>query len=224
MSEKVKVDAGMMKEHKAAVSTMLYPRRRCKWNGAVIQDGPPPRRPGGVIVWLLLGAGIGLAAIILLAAGCKTIEVPYFPDIPWPGTAATNDAGTVTTTTTTTTTQPPAASEYRITRVTASDIFWTGPDLTWDERSARSAPTPEDVAMIERAGGPCCGEAHLYRASGKGGKFDHVRRNSKQRDWKNIHGGYGGHVEPDNGEACELWLVSYDGKQRVKVGGFQWVR
>jgi hypothetical protein len=78
--------------------------------------------------------------------------------------------------------------------------------------------------MIERAGGPCCGEAHLYRASGRGGKFDHVRRNSKSRDWKNVHGGYGGHVEPDNGEQCELWLVSYDGKQRVKVGVFSWVR
>jgi hypothetical protein len=206
MSERVKVDAGMMKEHKAAVSTMLYPRPSSKWNDAVIQDGPPPRRPGGVIVWLLLGAGIGLA-IILWAAGCKTIEVPYFPDIPWPGTAATNDAGTVTTTPTTTTTQPPAATgEYRITRVTASEIFWTGPDLTWPEKDG------------------CCGEAHLYRANGKGGKFDHVRRNSKQRDWKNVHGGYGGHVEPDNGEACELWLVSYDGKQRVKVGAFNWVR
>ena len=78
--------------------------------------------------------------------------------------------------------------------------------------------------MIARAGGPCCGEAHLYRASGKGGKFDHVRRNSKQRDWKNIHGGYGGHVEPDNGERCTLVLVSYDGKQRVTIGEFAWVR
>ncbi len=201
MSERVRVDAGLMKEHKAAVSTMLYPRASSKWNDAVIQDGPPPRRSGGVIVWLLLGAGIGLA-IILWAAGCKTIG--NLPDgIPWP----TNTAGTVTTTTTTTTTQPPAATgECRITRVTASDIFWTGPDLTWPEKDG------------------CCGEAHLYRANGKGGKFDHVRRNSKQRDWKNVHGGYGGHVEPDNGEACELWLVSYDGKQRVKVGGFQWVR
>jgi hypothetical protein len=201
MSEKIRVDAGLMKEHKAAVSN-LYPRPSSKWNDAVIQDGPA-KRVSGVWVGLLL-TGLALACAIgayLAVTGCTTIG--NLPDgIPWP----TNTAGTVTTTTTTTTTQPAAASEYRITRVTASDIFWTGPDLTWPEKDG------------------CCGEAHLYRANGKGGKFDHVRRNSKQRDWKNIHGGYGGHVEPDNGEACELWLVSYDGKQRVKVGGFNWVR
>ena len=206
MSNKLRVDRGLMKEHKAAVSTMLYPRASSKWNDAVIQDGPE-RRVSGVWVGLLL-TGLALACAIgayLAVTGCSTIGT--LPDgIPWP-TNAVPDAGTVTTTTTTTTTQPPAATgEYRITSVTASEIFWTGPDLTWPEKDG------------------CCGEAHLYRASGKGGKFDHVRRNSKQRDWKNVHGGYGGHVEPDNGEACELWLVSYDGKQRVKVGGFNWVR
>jgi len=152
---------------------------------------------------------------LLICGGCKTITIPD-----WIGgaTNAVPDAGTVTTTPTTTTTQPPAAaSDYKITRVTASDIFWTGPDLTWPEKDG------------------CCGEAHL-----NGHKFDHIRRNSKQRDWKNIHGvdvkqedgtvkrvRYGAFNtlgEPADGAACTLELVSYDGKQRVTVGTFKWIR
>jgi hypothetical protein len=170
-----------------------------------------------------------LAVGLLICGGCKTITIPD-----WIG-GATNDVsqgtangGSSTVTNSTTgTTAPVATSDYKITRVTASDIYWTGPDLTWDERSVRDMADPEDAAMIARAGGPCCGESHLYRADGQGGKFDHVRRNSKQRDWKNVHGGYGAFRtlgEPADGEACELWLVSYDGKQRVKVGDFKWVR
>jgi hypothetical protein len=102
---------------------------------------------------------------------------------------------------------PSTPSEYAIAAVTASAIYWTGPDLDWPERNG------------------CCGESHLYRADGRGGKFDHFRRNSKSRDWKNVHGGYGifGTIgEPANGERCRLELVSYDGKQRVTVGTFNW--
>jgi hypothetical protein len=42
---KVKVDAGMMKEHKAAVNDMLYPHRASTWHGAVIQDEPEKHFP-----------------------------------------------------------------------------------------------------------------------------------------------------------------------------------
>jgi hypothetical protein len=102
-------------------------------------------------------------------------------------------------------------------------IFWTGPDLTWP------------------VNGDLCGESHLYRADGRGGKFDHIRRNTKSRDWKNIHpktvtdatgkthvepayGVWATIGEPANGETCTLSLHSYDGKHSVKVGDFQWVR
>jgi hypothetical protein len=158
----------------------------------------------GFLAWLAIG---GLVAGL---TGCTHIGT-ILDAIP------TNAVPVTTTTTTTTTTTlpsmvaPPPASlyAYTITRVTADMIYWTGPNLDWPERDG------------------CCGEAHLYRADGRGGKFDHVRRNSKSRDWKNVHGGYGifGTIgEPEDGEQCELVLVSYDGKQRVSVGKFPWRR
>jgi hypothetical protein len=144
-----------------------------------------------------------IIAIIVALTGCT--HLPAIIDaIPTNAVPVTT-----TTTTTTTTTVPPAVSAYTITRVTADMIYWSGPDLDWPERDG------------------CCGEAHLYRADGRGGKFDHVRRDSKSRDWKNVHGGYGvfrALGEPADGERCELVLVSYDGKQRVSVGTFAWRR
>jgi hypothetical protein len=135
--------------------------------------------------------------------------------------------GTVTTTTTTTTTTQPA-SAYRITRVTASGIWWTGPNMpsTWGERSAEDVRDPDDAAMIARAGGPCCGEVHLRSSKGRA-KFDHLRRDTKERDWKNIHDGYGSWREwgePADGEACELWACNYARTEWVLIGGFRWVR
>ncbi len=169
-------------------------------DGLSIPRGSDQHASGGTMGYLalLLACAWVISAAWFCGSGCANLPdvTDMFP----------TNAVSTTTTTTTSTTQPAPASAYRITRVTASEIFWTGPDLTWPEKDG------------------CCGEAHLYRASGKGGKFDHVRRTSKQRDWKNIHGGYGGHVEPDNGERCTLVLVSYDGKRRVVIGEFAWVR
>jgi hypothetical protein len=157
----------------------------------------------GAVAWVVVA--LGITAIIggcVALTGCT--HLPAIIDaIP------TNAVETATTTTTTTTVPPAPVSAYTITRVTADMIYWSGPDLDWPERDG------------------CCGEAHLYRADGRGGKFDHVRRNSKSRDWKNIHGGYGVFRtlgEPADGETCELVLVSYDGRQRVSVGRFRWVR
>ena len=100
-------------------------------------------------------------------------------------------------------------SEYTITKVWANGIRWSGPDLTWTPRA------PET-----------CGEVHLYRADGRGGKFDHVRHNTHERDWKNIpsYGCWPSVGEPEKGEQCELWLVKYGGGERVKVGVFAWPR
>ena len=96
---------------------------------------------------------------------------------------------------------PVPVSAHKITKVTASMIFWTGPDLNW----------PESADL--------CGIAKL-----NGKKFDHIRRNTKSRDWKNVHNGYQGWIEPADKAPCTLTLESYDGKQSVKVGDFQWVR
>lgn len=148
----------------------------------------------------------GLLASLILALLCGCQGIPPIDDWPLP---PVDDGLTTTTTSTTTTTQPPV-STYRITRVTSGDIGWTGPDLTWPV-----------------VNGDCCGEAHLYRADGRGGKFDHVRRATKWRDWKNIHSGYGcwsSVGEPANGERCRLVLVRYGGGERVEVGEFRWVR
>jgi hypothetical protein len=153
-----------------------------------------------ILAWVgltaLLVAGFLLAA---LCSGTGCSHIPTLPDLPSitnaiPGTPTT-------TTTTTTTTVPPAVGAYTITKVTASMIYWKGPDLTWPEKDG------------------CCGEARL-----NGKKFDHIRRNTKSRDWKNVHNGYQGWIEPADKAPCTLTLESYDGKQSVKVGDFQWVR
>lgn len=108
----------------------------------------------------------------------------------------------------------PTPSDYATTiavsSVTASMIYWNGTDVNWPEKDG------------------CCGESHLYvYRNGKrvGGKFDHFRRNSRSRDWKNIHGGYGAFKtigEPVGGETCELQLVSYDGKLKSNPATFAW--
>ena len=89
MSEKIRVDAGLMREHRA--------------HDVLIED-EPEKRVSGVWVGLLLTL-LALACAIgayLAVTGCSTMGT--LPDIPWPGPAATNDTGTVTTT------QPPVVA------------------------------------------------------------------------------------------------------------------
>jgi hypothetical protein len=145
---------------------------------------------------------LGMAAIATLICsvifGCS--HIPTLSDLPGSITNAIPGVPT-TSTTTTTTTVPPAVGAYTITKVTSSMIYWKGPDVNWPES------------------GDLCGIAKL-----NGKKFDHIRRNTKSRDWKNIHNGYQGWIEPADKAPCTLTLESYDGKQSVKVGDFQWVR
>ena len=146
---------------------------------------------------ILFAAIIGAAIwIMFLTGGCAWLQknVPDIPDADdLPGPVVTNAPAPI----------PDQAADVTITvtRVTASMIYWTGPNLDWPER------------------GDLCGEAWL-----NGRKFDHIRRTTKSRDWKNVHGGYQGHVEPADGEACTIQLVSYDGKQRSNKAAFRWVR
>ena len=177
-----------------------------------------------VLTWCLSVLGMAAIATLICSVifGCS--HIPTLPDLPAITNAIPDLPGVPTTgATTTTTTVPPAVGGYTITKVTASMIYWKGPDLAWP------------------VNGDLCGESHLYRADGRGGKFDHVRRNTKSRDWKNIHpktvtdangkthvepayGVWAAVGEPANGETCTLTLHSYDGKHSVKVGDFQWVR
>jgi hypothetical protein len=107
----------------------------------------------------------------------------------------------------------PAGDTITITNVTKAGIRWTGPNLAWPLK------------------GDCCGEAHVYRANGEGGKFEHVRPTTRDREWKNIRDcirdGYGVWArigEPENGESCTFQLVSYDGKKKTNKAAFRWVR
>jgi hypothetical protein len=115
--------------------------------------------------------------------------------------------------------------DYKITKVDSNNIYWTGPDLSWPVKAALPEETSTDDEILFTEDG-CCGESHLYRANGKGGKFDHVRPNTKSRDFKNIpsYGVFKTVGEPEKGEKCELRLVKYGGGESVTVGFFSWPR
>ena len=150
-----------------------------------------------------------ILACILLSCSCSLLPDDWQDQLP---------DGTPTTTTTTTTTQPPLPpvvppdppnGEYRITRWDADNVWWTGPDFGWG---------PNDGSTV--------GEAHLYRSNGKGGKFDHVRNNTKWRDFKNIpsYGVWPSVGEPENGETVTLRACNYSKSEWVTIGTFQWRR
>ena len=176
------------------------PRHDPPWMSAIL--------PGIVLSALLFG--------ILSCVGCM------LPD-GWQNQIPDGDDGTVTPDpTTTTTTQPPAppvvpppvvptppVSDYTITRWDSNNVWWTGPDFGWG---------PND--------GNTYGEAHLYRANGKGGKFDHVRNDTKWRDFKNIpsYGVWPSTGEPENGENVTLRACNYAKTEWVTIGTFQWRR
>ena len=105
---------------------------------------------------------------------------------------------------------PAVAPGYTITAVTASSISWRGPDFPWPGKG------PENL----------CGEFHVYRADGRGGKLDHIRPNTDRRDWNNMpsYGVWRTVGEPEMGERCEAWAVSYDHNERIFIGSFGWPR
>jgi len=105
---------------------------------------------------------------------------------------------------------PEPATGYTITHVSRHDITWTGPDLPWSS-------TPQPGAC-----GDCVAEAHLYLSDGRGGKFDWMRRDTKWRDFNNIHNGYRvwGTLKPTPGDTVRLEAVHPTG--RVVIGEFQW--
>ena len=194
----IKIDRGTMATHRAHDFT--------------IEDKPDRQGPSGAFLWLLVGAIVGVV-FLFCAFGCKTIEVPYFPDIPWPGTAATNEAGTVTTTTTTTTTQA-AAGEYdmtlTVTSLTAHQVgfAWTPKAYGW----------PQKLVKVW-----CDAEVHMYRADGSGGKFDWIRAGGQaSKGLENVRNGYNGHTLPAGGERVTFRWVSVDGKKRSNDAEAVW--
>lgn len=54
----------------------------------------------------------------------------------------------------------------------------------------------------------------------RGGKFDHVRANTRERDFNNLCG-YNP-VCPQSGETVRFWLLSYDGRQASNVVEIEW--
>jgi len=107
-----------------------------------------------------------------------------------------------------------ATKGFKITSVTRKDIRWTGPNLKWK------------LGGIVKGG---VGETHLYRANGKGGKFEHVRKDTRWRPFQNLHNGYGVWKkigQPKDGEKVTLVLVTYKKakkQERITVGTFKWV-
>jgi hypothetical protein len=172
----------------------------------IVQDEPERRGPSGAFIWWALGL-VAAFGLLCLVCGCKTIEIPYLPDIPWPGTAATNDAGTVTTTTTTTTTtQPPADSgdatdfgklpfnrgafdgrkakrDDRVTLTTAdirgSTLYYAGTGLTVWKVEKENINAVACVFFDEDGDG-------VYE---RGGKFDRARSNAQARPMAEHLGG-----------------------------------
>ena len=112
--------------------------------------------------------------------------------------------------------EPVPNGAYRITHVSANKIVWTGPDLPWKLGSG------SDPVLS------ACAEGHLYLENGQGGKWDWIRPNTKSRDFKNIHSGYGvwSRVgEPANGETVTFQACNrHDLSERITIGRFKWVR
>ena len=158
---------------------------------------------------------IAAIAVCAMLTGCAGFleNLPDVPDVPDPQPSTTT---TVTTTTTTTTTAAVPNGAYRITHVSANKIAWTGPDLPW--RTGGSG----DVVKSANA------EGHLYLENGQGGKWDWIRPNTKERDFKNVNNGTYGvwrNVQPRRGETVTFQACNrHDLSERITIGTFKWVR
>jgi hypothetical protein len=158
-----------------------------------------------------------------ISAGCNKIKdlqdsIPDTLPSPLP----------TTTTTTIPPVTPPASQDFdeasmgfthpaeithtiKFERINANNIWWSGENTDWP---IGSEPT-------------CNGEAHAYvKRDGKwvGGKYDHVRPNTKQRDFKNIHNGYQiwATLKPIRGEIVAFMSISYDKTKRTNAIFAKW--
>jgi len=73
----------------------------------------------------------------------------------------------------------------------------------------------------------CSGECHLFIfRSGKwvGGKFDHIRNNTFQRDFNNIHNGYQvwSRLHPVRGEMVAILFINYSKTKRTNAVFAEW--
>lgn len=94
-------------------------------------------------------------------------------------------------------------------KATFGNVYFTGAKRDWPEEN-----------------GDCNGEARIcWKQGGSWGKpvkFDHVRANTTSRDFINIHGGYGGIVEPPAGTRTAMILVNYKGTKRTNAIFWDW--
>jgi hypothetical protein len=159
--------------------------------------------------------GMGLLALLLIASvlltSCKTPDIPDIPDVP-------DYPTTTTTTSTTTTTLPPApepaSTNYDLTLTVTSltehevRFEWTPKNYDWPSKTVKKRVD----AIVQ-----------MYRANGKGGKFDWIRKGGqKSKGLANIYDGYNGHTVPEHGERVTFRWVSIDGKKRSNLAEAIW--
>ena len=163
---------------------------------------------------LIMGMFYLLVGVAFTGGGCKTIIKPdSLPDtlplpLPFP--------------TTTTTTIPPAdaleilqgfshptpvTDRIEFNKVTESNIYFSNSGLGWG---------------IQELVGECQLSVNVDGKWSRPKKFDHIRNNTTQRDFINIHDGYQGWVEPSAGTPCAFFMISYDKLKRTNAIFFNW--
>ena len=109
---------------------------------------------------------------------------------------------------------PAPTSQYdltlTVTKLTRDKVYfsWTPKNYGWPVKTVKV-----DVDAV----------VHLYRANGKGGKFDWIRRGGQpMKGLDNVHSGYGGHTVPASGEPVTFQWVSVDGKKQSNKAEAIW--
>jgi len=194
-----------MHNERAEAWTMIFISLTLCWYGIV-----------RIVGWL--AKCLPMLAACLLFASCKGVSVPNLGDIASSVTNAPTgqiEPATGTSSETVPDEQSegfacsiPVTHQISLKSVTSSMVYFSNPGLDWPEK------------------GDCCGEARIaWKLNGQWTtpkKFDHIRRGTTSRDFKNIEGGYAGIVEPAVGTRTAMILVSYDGKRRTNAIFWDW--
>lgn len=100
--------------------------------------------------------------------------------------------------------------------------------ITYKKHTSGSIYFTHDRLPWPNKDGDCCGISALFvkqpDGSYRGCKHDHVRATTTERDWINVHGGYGGLTEPEDGQECGFLIMSYDGKHISNMITFRWAK
>lgn len=100
--------------------------------------------------------------------------------------------------------------------------------ITYVKHSANMFYYKQPILSWEPRNGDCVGICALFvkqeDGTFRGCKFDHIRKDTSSRDWKNVRGGYGGLSEPADGQECKFLIMDYDGKHISNSLNFNWKR